>query len=120
MSKFLKFCPALNEKEICKQLIDYMNGQGLWVWRINAGKVITPTGGMFCGAPAGTSDIIGMVKKEGRFVAIEVKTPRTRTRVTPIQRFFLEDVKMRGGVSGVAWSIESLKDVFKTYGYNFT
>ena len=52
----------------------------------------------------GVSDIIGC--KDGRFLAIEIKTEKGR--VTPHQQRFLDRVNEAGGVAFVARSIEDV------------
>jgi len=53
---------------------------------------------------AGKSDIIGIYN--GRFVALEVKKPETRTRVTEQQNQFLNTVRRYGGIAAVVTSPE--------------
>jgi hypothetical protein len=54
--------------------------------------------------PRGVSDIIGCWN--GRFLAIEVKTPGGR--VSPDQEKFLEAVRRHGGIAFVARSIDDV------------
>ena len=53
---------------------------------------------------AGTSDIIGIYN--GRFIALEVKKPETRKRVTEKQTEFLATIKQHGGIAAVVTSPE--------------
>lgn len=53
---------------------------------------------------AGISDLIGIYK--GRFVAIEVKTPENREGATKIQKWFLKNVNICGGLGFVSTSVE--------------
>lgn len=62
---------------------------------------------------AGESDIFGIRKKDGRFLAIEVKLPKTRNRVSPKQKEFIKTVQMCGGVAGVATSPEEALDIVR-------
>ena len=107
------------EKQIEQAIIDFLTLQGLYVFKANAGQVRTESGHMFKGVPAGTSDIIGLTPEEARFVAIEVKQPKTKNNLTDYQIAFLKHIKDNGGIAIVAWSIESLIDGFKAYGYKF-
>lgn len=96
------------EKQLCSQIIQYLNYQGHYVWRENSGAIKTEYKGkthMIRMAHRGTSDIIGM-SKDGKFVAIEVKKPETKKSVTVYQQMFLDEVKQHGGISGVATSPE--------------
>lgn len=53
----------------------------------------------------GVADILGCLP-DGRFLAIEVKTPKGR--LTPEQRLFLGQIQASGGVSFVARSIDDV------------
>ncbi len=109
----------MKESQIVNMILGFLNRQGVYAIRINSGQVMSDHGTLFRGAPCGTSDIIGFIKGEGRFVAIEVKTPKTKNRVTQYQKDFLSNVKEEGGVAVIAWDIESLEAAFKEYGYKF-
>ena len=58
----------------------------------------------------GVADIIGIYK--GRFLAIEVKTPKTKNRVSEDQRRFLDNISGHGGIAFVATGIEDVKYFF--------
>ena len=77
-------------------------------WRQNAGAVKTENRFVKLGK-AGVSDIIGMLW-DGRFLAIEVKTPKRRTKVTQAQQTFLDNVNKAGGVGFVACDVDEVKD----------
>ena len=53
----------------------------------------------------GVSDVLGIW--QGKFLAIEVKTPRTYA--TKEQKEFIEDVRANGGVAFIARSIEDVE-----------
>lgn len=59
----------------------------------------------------GVPDIIGFYKK--KFFALEVKTPKTKTRVTDEQRFFIETAKENAQIAEVVWSIDQVKEILK-------
>ena len=103
----------MREKEIQTLLINLLNIAGHHVWNTNAGKIPVGKGKnkrLVNLAPAGTADIIG-VHKDGRFIAIEVKTPKRKGNVTVLQQSFLDEVKKRGGIARVAWSEEQVQDL---------
>lgn len=54
----------------------------------------------------GSSDLIG-IGPGGRFLAIEVKTPRGR--VAPDQARFIDLVRARGGIAGICRSVEDAR-----------
>lgn len=56
----------------------------------------------------GISDINGVYM--GRFLAIEVKTPKRRSRVSESQEHFLKMVTENGGIGFVATSIEDVRN----------
>lgn len=97
----------INEKQLCNLIIEVLNLNGCFVWRTNAGKAQFETNGkkrMVTIGKAGTSDIIGLYK--GRFLALEVKLPTTRNKVTILQQDFLDEVKRHGGIAAVVTSPE--------------
>lgn len=55
---------------------------------------------------AGISDLIGV--HNGKFVAIEVKTPCNKKGTTQLQDWFIEKVNRAGGVGFVATSIDDI------------
>lgn len=61
---------------------------------------------------SGISDILGCLKKDGRFVAIEVKR-RKGKGPTPEQLEFLRRVKEAGGIGIVAYCIEDVMAIIK-------
>jgi penicillin-binding protein-related factor A (putative recombinase) len=62
----------------------------------------------------GKSDIMGVI--DGRFIAIEVKTPDRILKVSDAQHEFLYNTNMHGGLGFVASSIDDVKEVFKQEG----
>ena len=65
------------------------------------------------GLPAGSSDLIGIIKKKGVgvFVALEVKTPGNKAR--PDQQAFLNVIRDLGGIAGVVTSVEEALELLK-------
>lgn len=78
---------------------------GCLVWRQNTGALPDPRTGRLVryGLCKGSADVIG-IAPGGRFLAVEVKTPRGR--VTEAQERFLAAVRRAGGVAGVARSVD--------------
>lgn len=96
-----------SEKQLCNQIIEFLNYQGAYCWRTNAGMLPIESNGrsrMVRIGNAGTSDIIGIYN--GRFIALEVKKPETRKRVTEKQTEFLATIKQHGGIAAVVTSPE--------------
>ncbi|HEX8196380.1 MAG TPA: hypothetical protein VF571_09345 [Pyrinomonadaceae bacterium] len=59
-------------------------------------------------AYAGTSDITG-ISPTGRFIAIECKVGKNKP--TELQEAYLEEIKKRGGIARVAYSLEDVSDL---------
>lgn len=70
-----------------------------WIYRNNTGKALINGRMVEFGLGKGSSDIIGQLR-DGRFLAIEVKTEKGKT--TKEQLLFIERVKMWGGVAFIA------------------
>lgn len=79
---------------------------GAWLGKVvhKAGDQVTLSGALLnkFGLCVGSSDLIGVFK--GRFVAIEVKTPTGKP--TKEQLNFIEQVRLNGGIAGIARSPE--------------
>jgi hypothetical protein len=56
------------------------------------------------GLCVGSSDIIGIHKPTGRFLAVEVKTAKGKP--TPEQLNFIEQVRAANGIAGIARSVQ--------------
>ncbi len=74
--------------------------QGQRVWDSKRNQYILTNIRPAAGAPKGTSDLIGIRRSDGRFVAIECKTPRGRLRDE--QRLFIDAIHKSNGIAGVA------------------
>lgn len=104
----------VSEHAICNSIVELLNYQGHYVWRTNAGMLplsyTDKTGRtrkrMVNIGRKGTSDIIGLRKKDGRMLALEVKTPERRNQATEAQLLFLADIKNFGGIAGIVTNPE--------------
>jgi hypothetical protein len=56
------------------------------------------------GLCVGSSDLIGLRRRDGKFIAIEVKAPSGR--VSPEQEMFIQRIRASGGLAGVARTVE--------------
>lgn len=85
-----------------------VNAGSFWsgrrVWDAVRGEYILTNLRSVTGAPEGTSDLIGCRRSDGRFVALEVKTPAGRLREE--QERFLDAVRAAGGIAGMVRSAE--------------
>lgn len=78
----------------------------LRIFRNNVGLARDPNSGQHLrfGLVAGASDLLGLVKPRGRFLALEVKSEKGRVR--PEQQAFIDMVNNMGGVGRVVRSVE--------------
>ena len=75
------------------------------IFRANVGKIRTPDGRFFdTGLPKGFSDLFGFRHSDGRIFFIEVKTKTGR--ISPEQKNFIEQMRLRGAIAGIARSAE--------------
>lgn len=112
------------ETRLQQEIMLALSEAGCVVWRNNtgqawlgkvihqAGKQVTITDAhkMPFGLCVGSSDIIG-IDKNGRFMAIEVKTPTGRASKPQIA--FIEGVKAAGGIAGIARSVNDALELIK-------
>lgn len=109
----------LLEKDVQRAIIEALNYTGkCMVWRNNAGMI--PVESKKYGkrmvklGEKGQADIMGIRKPDGKFIAIEVKTPARKKYVSEYQELFLQDIRDHGGLAGVATSVEeALETVIK-------
>lgn len=98
------------EKQIQNSIIDYLLLKGHFVWRNNSGVVQAQYKGktrMWRAGVRGGSDILGICKSGGKFIAIECKKKGNTT--TFIQDEFLRKIKELGGYAIIAYSIEDVE-----------
>jgi len=85
----------MKEQDIQKKILNYLKSEGIYTVKvISASK-------------AGVPDILACIG--GKFVGIEVKTPKTSTNVSPLQQYNLEQIHKAGGYSLVAWDLAKVK-----------
>lgn len=97
-----------SEIELQKIIVDYLNLNGHFAWRTNAGLFFTTYKGKERAiriGKKGTADIIGILNG-GQFLAIEAKIGYNKP--TPEQKQFLEEVHSRGGVAFVAYNLDDV------------
>lgn len=103
----------MNETAIVTRILDYLTLRGYFVYRNNTGatKYKDERGRVrfVRYGYVGSSDILGMTR-DGKYLAIEVKTPERANNVSPAQAKFINIVNNGGGVAFVATSIEEVAD----------
>jgi penicillin-binding protein-related factor A (putative recombinase) len=97
----------MKEKQLQKQIVEFLNYQNCFCWVNNAGFIPVGKGKskrMVKVGQAGESDIFGIYKKDGRFISFEVKTPKRRSRVTQKQTDWLRSVALYDAYCGLVVS----------------
>lgn len=114
----------MRESDIQNAIMIALSAAGCTVFRNNVGtgwqgRMSRTKGGsvilddprpLHAGLCVGSSDVIG-ITADGRFLAVEVKTPTGR--VTEDQIRFINAVRLKGGVAGVARSVEDALKLLK-------
>ena len=97
------------ESLIQNQIRVGLSKAGHVVFRVNVGKVKMQNGRWFeTGVPKGFSDLFGF-RPDGRIFFIEVKNEVGKLR--PEQKIFIEQMRKRGALAGVARSVEEAMEI---------
>lgn len=92
----------MKESDIQRLIMLALSEAGCLIWRNNTGVLKNAAGiPIKFGLCVGSSDLIG-ITPTGRFLAVEIKT--CKGRATPEQLRFIEAVRSRGGIAGIARS----------------
>lgn len=92
----------MKEMDIMRLIMVSLSEKGCIIWRNNCGVLKNAAGiPIKFGLCVGSSDLIGL-SPDGRFLAVEVKTEKGKP--TPDQMRFIEAVKRKGGIAGIARS----------------
>jgi hypothetical protein len=93
------------EGDLMRQIMVALSAAGHFVARANVGLFFTKDGRpVSTGLPAGFSDLFGHRREDSKAFYIEVKTPTGRIR--PEQQRFIDAMRARGAIAGVARSVE--------------
>lgn len=97
------------ESLIQSQIRVGLSKAGHTVFRVNVGKVKMQNGRWFeTGVPKGFPDLFGF-RPDGRIFFIEVKNETGKLR--PEQEKFIEQMRKRGALAGVARSVEDAMEI---------
>ena len=92
----------MKESDIQRLIMLALSEAGCLIFRNNVGVLKNAAGiPIRFGLAVGSSDLIG-IAPGGRFLAVEIKTPTGKA--TPEQLRFIEAVRARGGIAGIARS----------------
>ena len=103
----------MKEKDIQRQILEFLNYHGIFAFKVhNTGIPDTnsSTGYRRVQLP-GISDIIGLSKKNGKFIAIEVKV--SGNKPTFEQLNFIKMVTEHNGIAFVCHNLEELEIVLR-------
>jgi ketopantoate reductase len=96
--------------ELTKAILRYLNLNSFFCWRNNTVGIWDEKKGIFRKNAGlnGIADIIGIEKKTGRFLAIEVKFGKDEMSYE--QLAFMSEIERAGGIAIVARSIDDVID----------
>ena len=101
----------MKESDIQRLIMLALSEAGCLIWRNNTGVLKNAAGiPIKFGLCVGSSDLIG-ITPAGRFLAVEIKT--CKGRATPEQLRFIEAVRARGGIAGIARSPQDALDLLR-------
>ena len=106
------------EKQIETSILHYLNMlPQVFAWKANVTGIYDPQKNVYRSlkgfAIKGVSDILGLIHPSGRMIALEVKTPARRSKLTLDQKYFLDHIKQYGGVAGVVTSLHDAEELMK-------
>jgi hypothetical protein len=102
------------ESRIKTCILRYLERRGFFAWNNPSGAVRIAPDRWISFGKKGSSDILGCLP-DGRFLAVEVKSPHGR--LSPEQSTFLEKVRGLGGVAILAHSFRELEESLRREGY---
>jgi hypothetical protein len=99
----------VSETKLVKEILLALGNEPDFIcWRNNTGKLADVNGRWVTyGLGVGSADIIGVLAPWGRFVAIEVKTPKGKSR--PAQEHWCAAVQKKGGEYFIARSADDAR-----------
>lgn len=107
----LGLLPKIEANALTKHTLKMLDIYGFYCWRQNNGGVYDPTKKVFRqnSSTPGISDIIGFHRKNGKFIAVEVKAGKDV--LSPYQVNFLNQVEKSGGYSFVVRNLEDIETI---------
>lgn len=99
------------EQNIQKLIMLALTEAGCIVWRNNIGSYTTAEGYFirYGVGGVGGSDLVGIHKPTGKFIAVEVKTSKGKPSAAQLN--FIEQVRAAGGIAGLARSVQEALDL---------
>ncbi len=87
----------MTEQDYQKKIIKLLESRGAYVVKVSVAS------------KKGVPDVLACYK--GKFIAVEVKTPKTMGNVSPLQVVNLRKINDAGGIATVAWSHYMVEDI---------
>jgi len=84
----------MRESNLTRAILKKLKGRGGFWFQVHGHP----------GQLRGLPDILGVY--QGRFIGLEVKTPRRKNKATELQKYVLEQIQKSGGIAGVVTSVE--------------
>jgi hypothetical protein len=111
----------MKEKDIENLILQWLNNAGFFAWKNQSVGIYDATRKRYRKPNNkwhinGVSDILGILP-DGKFLAIEVKTAKTKNRVSCAQKDYLQAIDSNGGVAIVAWSLDCVLEAFIRLNY---
>ena len=103
------------EQQIQKDILNALNSLGYYVFKINNVGIKKTDGSYIPAGRKGIADILGLAP-DGKFIAVEVKTPERRNNISIHQQDFLDRIREHRGIAVVACSaIEAINNINRYY-----
>lgn len=122
MRKKIRKVPATTNN-ITKGIVNFLLDKGHFVFRVNNGSVYDRKRQTFrrkgIHDPA-LSDVMGVLRPSGVFIAIEIKNSATGDKPKSRQKDFAREVISRGGIHYFAKTYEEFKSWYDDYIYDDT
>ncbi len=104
----------MKEQAYQRAILDYLALRRIYAWKNSSTGIFNKkTGGWIPIGLTGVSDILGILP-DGRFLAIEVKSPTGK--LTQNQIDFLDIINKNGGVAFMAVTIDDVKEHLRLAG----
>jgi hypothetical protein len=107
------------EKEVQRDILDWLEKAGVWAWRSNRGAFGATHNGkrrFVTFGVCGQSDISGILPESGRALFIVVKRPGA-PGPTPEQQWFIDTANRNGALAFVARSVAEVEAALAAEGY---
>jgi hypothetical protein len=102
----------MNESQIVSSVLKILEYNKIYAVRNNSGGFKLKNGGYVRNGKKGSPDIIANI--DGRFVAIEVKTPKRFNNLSKEQKIVIDDINKNKGLAIVVCDIEDI-NLFLSY-----